>query len=171
MREADLLELTVEEPVDAIVSTATFHWIGDHDRLFARLKDALKPGGRLVAQCGGEGNVAAVKQAGFELARARAVRRAPGRLAGRLELPVARGHRGAADARSATRTCGPGRRAWRSTSTTSPATSARSASARSSSACPEALHEPFVDAAVELLGAPLTIDYVRLNILARAPVS
>ena len=36
---------------------------------------------------------------------------------------------------------------------------------------PEHLHEPFVDAAVELLGAPLTIDYVRLNILARAPAS
>ena len=36
---------------------------------------------------------------------------------------------------------------------------------------PEELHEPFVDAAVDLLGAPLTIDYVRLNILARAPVS
>ena len=36
---------------------------------------------------------------------------------------------------------------------------------------PERLHEPFVAAAVELLGAPLTIDYVRLNILARAPDS
>jgi hypothetical protein len=36
---------------------------------------------------------------------------------------------------------------------------------------PEALHDDFVDQAVELLGAPLTIDYVRLNILARAPVS
>src|SRR6185503_10233204 len=64
----DLVELHVAEPVDAIISTATFHWIGDHDRLFTRLKAALKPGGRLVAQCGGEGNVAAVKQAGFELA-------------------------------------------------------------------------------------------------------
>ena len=36
---------------------------------------------------------------------------------------------------------------------------------------PEELHESFVDQAVELLGAPLTIDYVRLNILARAPDS
>ena len=39
--EQDLLELAVDEPVDAIVSTATFHWIGDHDRLFARLQKAL----------------------------------------------------------------------------------------------------------------------------------
>ena len=36
---------------------------------------------------------------------------------------------------------------------------------------PEALHDSFVDAAVEQLGAPLTIDYVRLNVLARAPLS
>ncbi|HVQ59063.1 MAG TPA: methyltransferase domain-containing protein [Solirubrobacterales bacterium] len=55
---ADLSELEVAEPVDLIFSTATFHWIADHDRLFARLHAALAPGGRLVAQCGGEGNVA-----------------------------------------------------------------------------------------------------------------
>ena len=54
----DLTELVVDEPVDLIVSTATFHWILDHDLLFARLHAALRPGGRLVAQCGGEGNVA-----------------------------------------------------------------------------------------------------------------
>jgi trans-aconitate 2-methyltransferase len=55
---ADLSELEVDEPVDVVFSTATFHWILDHDKLFARLHDALCPGGRLVAQCGGEGNVA-----------------------------------------------------------------------------------------------------------------
>src|SRR5215216_1662812 len=55
VREADLLELELEEPVDAVISTATFHWIRDHDRLFRRLRDVLVPGGRLVAQCGGEG--------------------------------------------------------------------------------------------------------------------
>src|SRR5829696_7958136 len=54
----DLLSLEVEEPVDLIFSTATFHWIADHDRLFANLARALKPNGRLVAQCGGEGNIA-----------------------------------------------------------------------------------------------------------------
>src|SRR5579863_4275410 len=57
VREEDLLELEVREPVDAILSTATFHWIADHDRLFARLRTALRPGGRLVAQCGGKGNI------------------------------------------------------------------------------------------------------------------
>ena len=54
----DLLHLELERPVDVIFSTATFHWIKDHDLLFERLARALKPGGRLVAQCGGQGNIA-----------------------------------------------------------------------------------------------------------------
>jgi len=59
----DLLELEVTQPFDAILSTATFHWIGDHERLFARLHAALRPGGRLSAQCGGHGNIADVQAA------------------------------------------------------------------------------------------------------------
>jgi trans-aconitate 2-methyltransferase len=43
--------------VDAILSTATFHWVADHDALFRNLAGALVPGGRLVAQCGGAGNI------------------------------------------------------------------------------------------------------------------
>jgi len=46
--------------VDAILSTATFHWVPDHDALFANLAAVLRPGGRLVAQCGGAGNIASV---------------------------------------------------------------------------------------------------------------
>jgi trans-aconitate methyltransferase len=57
VRVMDLLGLDLEEPLDAILSTATFHWISDHERLFRRLHAALRPGGRLVAQCGGEGNI------------------------------------------------------------------------------------------------------------------
>jgi trans-aconitate 2-methyltransferase len=59
----DLTELVLSAPVDAIVSTATFHWIADHERLFSRLAAALKPGGRLEAQCGGAGNIASVEAA------------------------------------------------------------------------------------------------------------
>jgi len=63
---SDLLELTPElleksgapAAADALFSTATFHWITDHDKLFSRVHSVLRPGGRLVAQCGGEGNVA-----------------------------------------------------------------------------------------------------------------
>jgi trans-aconitate 2-methyltransferase len=46
--------------LDAIVSTATFHWVPDHAELFGRLARALRPGGQLVAQCGGAGNLASV---------------------------------------------------------------------------------------------------------------
>jgi trans-aconitate 2-methyltransferase len=53
----DLLDLELDEPVDAAISTAVFHWIPDHDRLFERLHAALRPGGRLEAQCGGAGNI------------------------------------------------------------------------------------------------------------------
>jgi trans-aconitate 2-methyltransferase len=42
--------------VDVVFSTAVFHWIADHPRLFARLRGLLGAGGRLFAQCGGEGN-------------------------------------------------------------------------------------------------------------------
>jgi trans-aconitate 2-methyltransferase len=56
----DLLELELDEPVDAVFSSAVFHWIADHERLFARLAAALRPGGRIAAQCGGFGNIAAV---------------------------------------------------------------------------------------------------------------
>jgi trans-aconitate 2-methyltransferase len=57
IRQADLLQLELDPAVDAILSTATFHWIAPHDALFARLHAALRPRGRLVAQCGGEGNI------------------------------------------------------------------------------------------------------------------
>ncbi|HEX6391043.1 MAG TPA: class I SAM-dependent methyltransferase [Solirubrobacteraceae bacterium] len=66
LRVQDLLALDVE-PVDAILSTATFHWIKDHDALFRRLYGVLRPGGRLVAQCGGEGQAAAVHAAAEEV--------------------------------------------------------------------------------------------------------
>jgi trans-aconitate 2-methyltransferase len=58
----DVLELDLAEPVDAIVSTATLHWVSDHDRLWARLARALRPGGLLEVQCGGEGNIAGVRE-------------------------------------------------------------------------------------------------------------
>lgn len=49
--------------LDAVVSTATFHWVPDHDALFRNLAAVLRPGGRLVAQCGGAGNIANVQRA------------------------------------------------------------------------------------------------------------
>ena len=65
--QADLAELELDEQVDAAFSNAVFHWIPDHDALFTHLHAALRPGGRLVAQCGGEGNVARLHAAAREV--------------------------------------------------------------------------------------------------------
>lgn len=61
---ADLLEpLPVDPRVDAILSTATFHWVPDHDALFRNLSQVLVPEGQLAGQCGGEGNLLSVERA------------------------------------------------------------------------------------------------------------
>ena len=60
VEQVDLLKLGLDAALDAVLSTATFHWVLDHDLLFANLFRALRPGGRLVAQCGGAGNIASV---------------------------------------------------------------------------------------------------------------
>jgi len=68
VERADLTALALADEADLLVSTATFHWILDHDLLFARLRAALRPGGRLVAQCGGAGNIARTLRAADEVA-------------------------------------------------------------------------------------------------------
>jgi trans-aconitate 2-methyltransferase len=61
--QADLEQpLPVDPPVDAILSTATFHWVRDHARLFHNLAEILRPGGWLIAQCGGKGNIASLER-------------------------------------------------------------------------------------------------------------
>ncbi len=57
----DLVALALPEPVDVAFSNATFHWIADHDALFAALHANMKPGARLLAQCGGRGNIDAFR--------------------------------------------------------------------------------------------------------------
>jgi trans-aconitate 2-methyltransferase len=54
---ADASALPFDRSLDLVFSTATFHWVHDHDRLFSSIFRALKPGGRLVAQCGGGPNL------------------------------------------------------------------------------------------------------------------
>lgn len=78
----DIRELEVGKTVDGILSTATFHWIVDHEALFRRLAAVLKPGGWLVAQCGGAGNISRVRRATEEIMRQERFR---GYFAGREE--------------------------------------------------------------------------------------
>jgi trans-aconitate 2-methyltransferase len=61
---ADLTEpLPLAEPVDAVMSVAAFHWIDDHDLLFAHLAAVMRPGARLTSDCGGQGQLAVMTAA------------------------------------------------------------------------------------------------------------
>lgn len=62
--QADLAQrLDLGDPVDAVVSVAAFHWVRDHDSLFANLAAAMRSGATLTTDCGGYGNVAHVNAA------------------------------------------------------------------------------------------------------------
>jgi trans-aconitate 2-methyltransferase len=54
---SDLTELQLDQQVDAVFSSAVFHWVLDHELLFRRLATVLRPGGAIAAQCGGAGNI------------------------------------------------------------------------------------------------------------------
>ena len=59
----DALSLPFEGEFDVVFSNAVFHWIADHDTLLENVRKALKPGGQLICEFGGAGNIAAVEQA------------------------------------------------------------------------------------------------------------
>jgi trans-aconitate 2-methyltransferase len=167
VREADLLELEVPEPVDAILSTATFHWIADHDRLFRRLHGVLRPGGRLVAQCGGEGNIDVLRGTANEiLARepyAEHFRdwRAPWNYAGPDVTRERLLRAGFASAQC-----------WLAPAPQQPEHPREFLSAivlgPHCQQLPEDLRETFLDAVLAELGEPVVVDYIRLNIDAVA---
>ena len=71
VRRGSLTDLELDREVDAVFSNAVFHWIPDHDQLFRSVHDALKSGGRLIAQCGGAENLDTL------YGRARALMRSP----------------------------------------------------------------------------------------------
>jgi trans-aconitate methyltransferase len=72
---ADLQELPFRSHFDGLFSTAAFHWVKDHPRLFRSLFVALKPGGWLVAQCGGGPNLARLRARVAELIASQRYRR------------------------------------------------------------------------------------------------
>jgi trans-aconitate 2-methyltransferase len=165
---ADLSTFDLGLQADAILSTATFHWIADHDALFARLRAHLRPGGLLVAQCGGQGNIAGVHAAAREV------------MAIEPYAPSFEGWRGpwnfAAPAETEERLRAAGfaqARAWLQERPVTPDEPHAYLTEINLGAHLERLPEPlrprFVDEVVERLGgAPVTIDYVRLNIDATA---
>jgi trans-aconitate 2-methyltransferase len=66
---AALPAMPLREWADLVFSTATFHWVPDHDALFAGILAALSSGGRLFAQCGGGPNLAAAHALATEVMR------------------------------------------------------------------------------------------------------
>jgi trans-aconitate 2-methyltransferase len=54
---APLPELPIDAAVDAILSTATLHWVKDHPAVFRAFLRVMRPGGQLEFQCGGQGNL------------------------------------------------------------------------------------------------------------------
>ena len=168
VRVADLRELELEEPVDVVFSTATFHWIQEHELLFARLHDALVPGGRLEAQCGGRGNVQPVVDALARLARQEPWADHIARLGTPWRFAAVD------EARRALRGAGfAAVRCWSEERDAQPPD--MRAFVRSSviplqlDALPQALREPFLDTVLGELGEPASLPYVRLNLSARRP--
>jgi trans-aconitate 2-methyltransferase len=167
LRVGDLLELELEQPVDAAFSNATFHWIPDHDKLFQRLRAAMKPGASLVAQCGGEGNVAEFAAAIEEAAAMPA-------FAPSFEgWPTPYNFAGPVETEGRLRAAGfGGVRCWLEEKLVEPdeprAFGATAGLAPHLERLPEGDREAFVDAVMDRLAQPIAFRYVRLNIDARA---
>jgi len=162
----DLLQLQLDQPVDAVFSSATFHWVLDHPLLFARLYDALRPGGLLVAQCGGRGNIADLRRAADDVAQERAfsswfqewepswLYAGPEETADRLSAA------GFVDVRT-----------WLAPEPVVPDDPVEYLTTVTLGPhvqrLPEAQRQGFVEAVIERLPSPLNVDYVRLNLDAR----
>jgi trans-aconitate 2-methyltransferase len=162
----DLVELDLPEPVDAIFSNATFHWVLDHDALFRALHRALKPGGQLVAQCGGRGNIDRFRKLADAVAQ---------------EEPFApffaewqKPWNYADDAQTAERLRAAGFvdvSCWLQPKSVTPPDGRIFAKTvclvRHVAALPDELRDPFIERVVSRVGEPLVLDYVRLNMTAR----
>jgi len=164
----DLVELELDGPVDAVFSNAVFHWIPDHPRLFARLHALLRPGGRLAAQCGGEGNIDRFHEVAREVGRREpyaehlAGWRGPWNFRGPEET-----ERSLREAGFEAVECGLEQR------TVTPEQPLEFVSTvclgHHLEALPGDLREPFARHVVEACGEPLRLDYRRLNIAATRP--
>ena len=60
---ADAREMHFDSHFDAVFSNAALHWIPEPERVAGRVWQALKPGGRFVAELGGKGNVQSIVKA------------------------------------------------------------------------------------------------------------
>jgi trans-aconitate 2-methyltransferase len=164
----DLAELRLEERVDAVFSNAVFHWVLDHERLFTRLFDALRPGGRMEAQCGGAGNIETFHDAVSRLADRPPFSSyfegwtGPWNFAGAEETEARLTQAGFTDVRC-----------WLEDWPVEPPEPHEYLRTvclgHHLEQLPDELRDTLVGRVVETLGDPLTLQYVRLNISARRP--
>jgi trans-aconitate 2-methyltransferase len=162
----DLVMLDLPEPVDVVFSNATFHWIGDHDALFGALARNMKPGARLLAQCGGKGNIDRFRVLADEIAFAEPF--AP------YFTDWVRPWNYATAEETAERL---ERAGFRDISTwlEEKPTPLQDPRPFISTVClvrhldplPPELRAPFIDSVLERYGTPVVLDYVRLNMTAR----
>ena len=165
---SDLVDLDLHDDVDAAFSNAVFHWIPDHDTLFKRLFEALKPGGQLVVQCGGAGNIERFHGVLFEVAEEEPFREHIGGWKGpwNFATPAETGARlsaaGFLDANC-----------WleeRPVEPDEPEAFIRTVClGHHLERLPEELRPLLVERMMERAPKPLVLDYVRLNIDARKP--
>lgn len=152
--------------VDAVFSTATFHWVKDHALLWRNLRGVLNDGGQLVAQCGGEGNIESVRRAYAEVAA-----REP------FAEYVGDWHpthfASAEDTERLMRDAGFSEvRAWLEPRPVYPEDVGKHLRevilGAHKERLPDELFEPFAEQVAELVGGATMVDYVRLNIDAVA---
>jgi trans-aconitate 2-methyltransferase len=163
---SDLLELELPEPVDACFSNAVFHWVPRHELLYERLAAALKPGAPLVAQYGGEGNIARFNEASFAVARREPYVSHAEPTDGTWRFTSPDYARGVVEAAGFVDV-----ETWLEPRPMRPAEPREFIR----SVClspfldqlPEELRDAYVDDVADALGDPLEIDYVRLNVTAR----
>jgi trans-aconitate 2-methyltransferase len=166
--ESDLTELRLDTQVDLVFSNAVFHWVQDHNALFARMFEALKPGGLIEAQCGGEGNIA-------ELERALESLGGDERFASYLRTERrAWNYASVGDTRLRLSRVGfADDKAWLQPWPVTPEDPRGFLKTVilqwHLDRLPESLHDDFVEAVLGSVPRPLTVDYVRLNISARRP--
>ncbi len=162
----DLVELDLPERVDAVFSNATFHWIHDHGALFAALHRSMNPGARLVAQCGGKGNIDGFRKTADEVAaeerfaRYFVAWRRPWNYASPTDTDARLRAAGFRDV-----SC------WLEPKSVTPADPRAFVQTvclvRHLDPLPDELRGPFIDEVLARSGEPLVLDYVRLNMTAR----
>jgi trans-aconitate 2-methyltransferase len=168
VREGDLAALDLEEEVDLVYSNAVFHWIPDHRNLFRRLFAALRPDGRLVAQCGGSGNVASLTRAIAEVAAQPRFGEHFADMEPMLNFATPQ------ETDALLREIGfEDVRCWLQPKNVTPAEPlaflATVTLGPQLERLPDDLEDPFVREVAAEMGEPLVLDYVRLNIEARRP--